>query len=227
MSAWLGVAVALILGVAGCGVSTAARQASLQAAGSATRLTYVAVGASDAFGVGTDDPASESWPTQLADELGPGVHLVNLGIPGEQVSDALANELPVAVDEQPDVVTVWLGVNDFVANVAPDDYARQLESLVSALRQRTHARIAVGNLPDLTLLPAFADRDPSVLRSEVQRWNADIAAICARQDVTLVDLYGGWAELASHPEYISSDGFHPSALGARRLADLFAASMRR
>lgn len=219
--------VALLVAVAGCGVASTSRQAPLQAPASTARLTYVAIGASDAFGVGTDDPASESWPTQLADELGPGVHLVNLGIPGEQISDTLANELPVALDERPDVITVWLGVNDFVAHVAPGDFARQLEALLATLRQRTHARIAVGNLPDLTLLPAFANQDPYALRAQVQLWNADVAAVCARQGVALVDLYSGWAELANHPEYISSDGFHPSALGARRLADLFAASLRR
>lgn len=226
MAAMVGICASILMALAGCGGGAVARRTPLQAPASSARLTYVAIGASDAFGVGTDDPAAESWPTQLADELGPGVHLVNLGIPGEQVADALANELPVALDERPDVVTVWLGVNDFVAQVAPADFARQLESLLSALRQRTHARIAVGNLPDLALLPAFSDRVPAALRAQVRLWNDGISAACARQGVTLVDLYSGWAELANHPEYISSDGFHPSALGARRLADLFAAALR-
>src|SRR5579884_1409584 len=107
----LGALAAALLALGACGgqsASTSTAQAAPRA-----RLTYVAIGASDSFGIGTDDPADESWPTDLADELGPSVHLVNLGIPGEQVGDALQNELPVALDERPDVVTLWLGVNDF------------------------------------------------------------------------------------------------------------------
>jgi lysophospholipase L1-like esterase len=37
-----------------------------------------------------------------------------------------------------------------------------------------------------------------------------------------VDIFSAWADLASHPGYISSDGFHPSAAGARQLAEFFA-----
>jgi lysophospholipase L1-like esterase len=37
----------------------------------------------------------------------------------------------------------------------------------------------------------------------------------------VVDLYQNWAELADHPEYIASDGFHPSAEGYARLSELF------
>jgi acyl-CoA thioesterase I len=40
----------------------------------------------------------------------------------------------------------------------------------------------------------------------------------------LVDLYGSWQDLAQHPEYVSTDGFHPSSEGYQRLADLFAAA---
>jgi lysophospholipase L1-like esterase len=39
--------------------------------------------------------------------------------------------------------------------------------------------------------------------------------------VHLVDIHAAWADLAEHPEYISSDGFHPSAAGARQLALYF------
>jgi lysophospholipase L1-like esterase len=52
-------------------------------------------------------------------------------------------------------------------------------------------------------------------------WNAAIAAACAREGATLVDLYSDWRELRAHPEYISGDGLHPSTLGAQRLAEIF------
>jgi lysophospholipase L1-like esterase len=37
----------------------------------------------------------------------------------------------------------------------------------------------------------------------------------------MVDLRPAWQEVAQHPEYISSDGFHPSTVGYQRLAEVF------
>src|SRR5438874_7400708 len=62
-----------------------------------TQITYVAIGASDTFGIGTSDPYIENWPTDLADKLGQKVHLINLGIPGITLHDAPNLELPIAL----------------------------------------------------------------------------------------------------------------------------------
>lgn len=223
---------ALVVLLAGCAStpSLAAGMAPRTVRQARPALTYVAIGASDAFGIGTDDPDRQAWPTDLAAQLGsPGasVHLINLGIPGATVASALQTELPIALDSQPDDVTVWLAVNDLADGVALDTYRAQFVRLLDALRAGLpHARIAVGNIPNLTLVPRFWDADPGPLLAEVQAWNRAIAADCAAAHVTLVDLYGGWQELSQHPEYFSNDGFHPSAAGAARLAQLFAAALQ-
>lgn len=187
-----------------------------------TTLKYVAIGASDAFGVGTGDPDRDNWPTVLSHDLGGSVHLVNLGIPGITVEGARKEELPIAVDAHPDVVTVWLAVNDMAASVPLEAYREQLNALLNSLKQNTHAHIFVGNLPDLTLLPYFSGANQTVLRETVQTWNAAITEVAAANGATLVDLYSGWQELALHPEYLAIDGLHPSTIGAQRLAALFA-----
>ena len=63
-------------------------------------LVYVALGASDAVGVGAGGPA-ESWVADLAHKLPAGSRLVNLGISGEKLQGTLVDELPVAVDAKP------------------------------------------------------------------------------------------------------------------------------
>lgn len=193
-------------------------------------LTYVAIGASDAFGVGTVDPNHDNWPSVLSRKLtvsGRQIHLVNLGIPGATAALALRDELPVALDAQPAVVTIWLGVNDLDQGVTLDTYIQGLRSLIRALAQTGQTRVFVGNLPELSLLPYFTARDnPAVLRQQTRQWNAAIASACAIEGATLVDVFAGWGELASHPEYISQDGLHPSSAGAERLAALFAEAMR-
>jgi lysophospholipase L1-like esterase len=213
--------VTLAILLVGCGPADATPTSTGARAVGQRTFTYVALGASDAFGIGTDDPDRDNWPTVLADLLGPGVHLVNLGIPGETVAAARQTELPIALDAKPALITIWLGVNDIVQSVPLAEYQRQLEAMLITLRQRTQARVFVANIPDLSLLPYFAGDNQSSLRATVATWNAAIAKAVAATGVSLVDLYDTWNELASHPEYIAGDGFHPSTVGAKRLAELF------
>ena len=189
-------------------------------------FTYVAIGASDAFGVGTDDPAEDNWPTVLAHLLGSDTHLVNLGIPGETVAEARRTELPVALDAKPSLVTVWLGVNDIVQSVSVQEYESQLEALLRSLQQQTNAHVFVGNIPDLSLLSFFTGYDQTALRETISRWNVAIAQAVAATGASLVDLYADWSELAIHPEYIAGDGLHPSTEGAKRLAEVFFSHIR-
>jgi acyl-CoA thioesterase I len=189
---------------------------------SRSRLTYVAIGASDTFGLGTDDPASQNWAADLAGKLGNGVHFINLGIPSIHLHDALNVELPVALDSHPDLVTVWLAVDDLADNVPLASYSHDLDLLISRLQTGApHARIVVANVPDLTLVPRFQGTDPQTLHAQIAAYNNAIATIVKRHSVLLVDLYARWSELASHPEYISNDGFHPNAVGYTRIAEIF------
>jgi lysophospholipase L1-like esterase len=186
------------------------------------RLTYVAIGASDTFGIGSDDPDEENWAADLARTLGSGVHLVNLGVPSIVTRQALDVELPVAIDAHPDLVTIWLAVNDLVANVAPASYAHDLDTMLTRLQAAApHARIALANVPDLTLLPHFQSSDMQALRAQISAYNSALATIVNQHHVLLVDLYQQWHLLAGHPEYVSSDGFHPSDKGYRQIAQIF------
>lgn len=189
-------------------------------------FTYVAIGASDAFGVGTDDPAHDNWPTALAHLMGSDVHLINLGIPGETVAEARQTELPVALDAKPALITVWLGVNDIVQSVSVQNYEQQLEALLRSLQQRTHAHVFVANIPDLSLLSFFAGYDQGTLQTLITHWNAAIARAVSATGAFLVDLFSSWNELANHPEYIAGDGLHPSTEGAKRLAEVFYSRIR-
>lgn len=195
------------------------------ATAAAATITYVALGASDAFGIGTDDPDRQNWPTVLAGKLGGRVHVIDLGIPGATVASAQRDELPIALAAHPSIVTVWLAVNDFAAGVDLDTYASELTSLLAALRAGTHAQVYVGNLPDLTLVPYFSGEDSAALHAQVAAWNAAIARVCTAEGAHLVDLAAGWSALAEHPEFISSDGLHPSTAGAAQLAAVFAAAI--
>ena len=124
-------------------------------------LSYVAIGASDTFGFGTSDPYNDNWPTDLAGKFNGKVHLVNLGVPSIHVHQALTMELPVALDVHPDLVTIWLAINDLADHVPVPDYEHDLSLLISRLQAGApRVRIAIANVPDLTLLPHFSASDP-------------------------------------------------------------------
>ena len=187
-------------------------------------LVYVALGASDAVGVGSDTPVSQGYVPLLAAHLPRGSHTLDLGVSGIHLREALTAELPLALSTSPDLITIWLVANDFIGGVAYNDYMQDLATLLSQLRSGTHARIFIANLPDLTRLPAFSGdttAQKASLLDEIVRWNAGIARQAARYSVTLVDLFNRGSEITAHPEYISGDGFHPSPAGYAQLANVF------
>jgi lysophospholipase L1-like esterase len=192
-------------------------------------VTYVALGASDAVGVGSNSPGSQGYVPLVAARLPKGSHLINLGINGIRLHEALSKELPLALTTSPDLVTIWLVANDFMNGVTYDDYMHDLNILLQQLHTKTHARLVMANLPDLTRLPAFADQTPAQktqTRTEISQWNAGIAQLAGRYNTVLVDLFSMGSQLTAHPEYVSVDGFHPSPSGYVQLANLFWLAIR-
>lgn len=187
-------------------------------------VTYVALGASDAVGVGSNFPGSQGYVPLVAAHLPKGSHLINLGISGIHLHEALSEELPLALTTSPNLITIWLVANDFVGGVTYDDYMHDLNMLLQQLHTSTHSRIVMADLPDLTRLPAFATETPtqkSQMLNAIQQWNAGIAQLAHRYGVVLVDLFSQGSRLTAHPEYISIDGFHPSPSGYVQLANDF------
>jgi lysophospholipase L1-like esterase len=160
-----------------------------------------------------------------------GARLVNLGVSGSELSEALDQQLPVALAARPDVVTVWLAVNDLKNGVPLARYERDLDTLLGRL-EATGATVAVGNIPDLASLPIpdqvllqYGVGSRQQLRAEIARWNAAIARVARKHSALLVDIHAEWRELRQHPEYISADGFHPSTQGYARLSELWRAAL--
>ena len=227
----------LALLVSGC----TSQAAGPPTAATAQREVYAAIGASETYGVGATDRYREAWPQVFyKDVLLPPAVLHNFGIPGATTAQALRDEVPAAVAVRPTLVTVWLNVNDLIQGISPKDYGAQLEQLVHALRRDGQARVLVANMPDLSQLPSYqaclpnapaggseCRIPPGVLPSPdrvtaaVDGYNAVIAQVVRQQGATLVDLHAQDGLMAQHPEWLSSDGFHPNSLGYAAVARVF------
>jgi acyl-CoA thioesterase-1 len=194
-------------------------------------VIYVALGASDAIGVGADYPNTQGYVPILISRLPKRTTFsLNLGMDGILLLDALTQELPSALTAHPTLVTVWLVGNDFRDCTPLSQYGADLDTLLTQLHDATRAQVFVANTPDMSQLPYFKQsafggascfRGASLakIQAMAQQWNAVIDPLVARHSDDLVNLYS--SDLASHPDYISADGFHPSSAGYARLADLF------
>jgi len=193
-------------------------------------VVYVAIGASDAVGVGAGDPNTQGYVPVLISRLPHYSRALNLGISGYTLHEALLNELPQALADHPTLITVWLVGNDFKGCVPLRQYAADLDNLLGQLQTRTTARVFVANAPDFSQLPAFQQgaqgagpciegESPAAIRALTQQWNAVINPLVTKHGAVLVDLFN--SNLAAHPDFVSGDGFHPSSAGYLALANLF------
>ncbi len=208
---------------------------------------YVAIGASETVGAGAREPLRDAWPKVLfRTGLPRGATFVNLGVPGATVAEALHQQAPYAVSLRPDLATVWLNVNDLVANVSVRAYERDARELLSRLRRAGVDEILMANTPPLTNLPAyracrpdpprgppcFADRllpPPRVVDSRVAAYNAAIARVAAQEEARLVDLHSLALDLEprnASVDLVSDDGFHPSTAGHRAVAEAFVDALK-
>src|SRR4029077_7898905 len=159
-------------------------------------IKYVAIGASDTVGVGASDPANGSWPALVAARLPAGSPpYTNLGVSGSLALQAVSQQLPGAIAQKPNVISVWLAVNDLNATIEPASFADSLGQIVDGLVQKTTATIFVGNVPDLRAVPVYAGVDKARLLAGIQAYNDAIAQVAAKSPsrVKVVDLFTGSA----------------------------------
>lgn len=229
------ISVALLLLLAACGTAPAtppiANTTPVPQPTVHPPVVYVAMGASDAVGVGANNPATQGYVPRIIARLPAHSQALNLGISGITLHDALQQELPQVAPEHPTLITVWLVGNDFRDCVPLDQYSADLNTLLTDLHNQTSAQVFVANLPDMSELPSFqrgapgagaclANKPMPAVRQMAEQWNAVIAKSVSQHGDVLVNLFN--SDLLAHPDYISpTDGFHPSSQGYARLADLF------
>ncbi len=178
-------------------------------------VVYVALG--DSTGVGVGARKGGGYVARLFGRLErarPGSRLVNLCVSGAATGDVLRSQVARVGDAGPSLVTVGIGINDLTRQLAPEQFARNLDEIVTRLRAQTAAPVVVSNLPDISHAPAL----PAFLRDEARRrlvvYNERVAEAAARHGLFLADSFAkSAAVIPKHPEFFSPDGFHPSDEG--------------
>lgn len=177
-------------------------------------IVYVALGDSTGSGVGARNGGYVARLFKRLQEHRAGSELVNLCVSGSTTADVLRGQLQRGVQRSPALVTLGIGINDIGHAISLEQFAKNYEEILSTLKQKTAAAIVVTNIPDVSSAP----RIPVSMRAEYQRqietFNARLEEIARRHEVTIFDIFTiTRRDLPSHPEYFSSDGFHPSDAG--------------
>lgn len=186
-------------------------------------INYVALGASDAAGVGAT-PVTNGYvfltEEGIEQRSGEKVDLDNLGLPGAEIGEIDNLEVQLLKLDIPDLITLTTGANDLIDGDAVDGFESDLNGLFGKLRSiAPDAIIVIGNLPDLTKLERFRDNpDADVTPARIAGYNAAIARQAAVHNAKLVDLFSIPLDDSLTSQ---GDGFHPSDRGHRVIADAF------
>jgi lysophospholipase L1-like esterase len=184
-------------------------------------IGYVALGASDAAGIGAFPP-TDGYVFLIDERLSEScasVSLTNLAIPGTELEAVIEIQIPIVDELGAELITLWPGPNDLIGGKSIFEFQKDLQEVVDSLLVETSAEIFFGNIPDLTQIPRFKDDpSPNVTSERINAYNNIILQMTLDPRVRLVDL----AAIDVDPALVSSiDGFHPNDKGHSVIADLF------
>jgi lysophospholipase L1-like esterase len=188
---------------------------------------YIALGDSFTEGLSDPDPARpgefRGWADRLAEHLAAArpdieVEYANLAIRGRLVQQVLDEQVPVALEAKPDLVSLVAGGNDLMRPGAdPDRLAARIEEAVVRFR-RAGADVLLATGVDPRLTPILRRT-----RGRVAVFNADLWSIAARTGSAVLDMWGaGWI---LDSRLWDTDRIHLTAEGHRRTALAAAAAL--
>lgn len=180
-------------------------------------LRYVAIGDSLTAGVGATG-ASSTFPALLAEKLaverGVVVQVYNLGAPGATSFDILTGQVLDANQYQPDIVTIFIGINDMHNFVPLEKYRSNLETAIEAVKKTGAAKIYLINLPYLGAKDLILPPYDFYFDLKTRQYNEIIAETGAASGLAVIDLYDvAKADFAADQDLYSQDRYHPSDRG--------------
>jgi acyl-CoA thioesterase-1 len=178
-------------------------------------LIYVSLGDSLTAGIGVDN-YEQSYPYLIAEKLSAkdNIILKDISAPGFKISDLEKTLLPMAILDKPDIITLFVGINDVRSNVSKADFEKNYEQTLKILTRETKAKIYVVNIPYVGSSSLILPPYNYYFNFKTNEFNEIIKNLSQKNNVTYVDLYSPTIkEFKKSDSYYSADLFHPSAKG--------------
>lgn len=179
---------------------------------------YVAIG--DSSTEGLEDPDGmggyRGWADRLAQDIADGqdepLEYANLAIRGLKIRDVRTRQLDDALAIQPDLLTVFAGVNDILGPRCDFALIRAETVIIFGEARRAGCTVATFTMPD----PAAINPLAANLRERVRRLNSIIRGEAEHFGVLLVDFEE--YPVAEDPRLWFDDRLHGNTLGHTRVA---------
>jgi lysophospholipase L1-like esterase len=161
---------------------------------------------------------NERWPNLIVDYLNKEDLKITLaGNPsrtGYTTNDLIKKELPVLKTTTPDIVTLLIGVNDYVQGYDTSHFHKNLKYILSEIESviKTKTNIILIAIPDYSVTPEGAyyagGRD---VASDLKIWNSIIEKEAKNRKLPFIDIFPTTQKMGTDASLVSSDGLHPSA----------------
>jgi len=159
-----------------------------------------------------------------------GVRVKNVGISGNQVRDLDARWQTDVLDQNPDWVSVLIGINDVwrqfdsplltEQHVPLDEYEQTYEKLINETLPHVKGMIL--------MTPFFMEPNKAdAMRARMDEYGAVVKKLAEKYNLVFVDLQAGWDRLFQHmhPCNIAWDRIHPNQTGHMYIAKQFLAAV--
>jgi lysophospholipase L1-like esterase len=193
-----------------------------------TNFIYTALGDSFTAGVGVLK-YEESYPYLFAQKISENNNIIlrDRSYPGARTSDLIKDLLPITINDNPDIVTLLVGLNDIHDNVPKTKFTENYTEILRRLKTETKARILAISIPyvgtDTLLLPPFN----LYFKYKTIEYNKIIKKLAEENDVEYVDLYTPTENMFKDTALHSTDLFHPSAKGYEVWAEVIYANFNK
>ncbi|HZZ20972.1 MAG TPA: arylesterase [Opitutaceae bacterium] len=172
--------------------------------------TVVFFGDSLTAGYGLADPDTESYPSQVQRHID-AEHLpwrvVNAGLSGETSAGGL-RRIDWVLNQKADILVLELGANDGLRGTATEVTSANLQGIIDHVRAR---------YPDTRIVLAGMMMPPSMGQDYTDAFRAIYPALAKKNGLTLIPFL--LDKVAAIPELNQGDGIHPTAAGAKIVAD--------
>jgi len=179
---------------------------------------YVALGDSFTEGIGDPHPRSANglrgWADLVAAQLAgdnPDFRYANLAVRGRTMGDVLGGQLDAAIDLEPDLVTIYAGLNDLLKIHTDIDAMMARYGDAMARLQRAGARVLTFTAADIGTVPVFRR-----LRGRAAIYNELLRAVVEDLGVDLVDFWR--LKEFRDPRMWDGDRIHLSPVGHQQIA---------
>ena len=209
------ICLSLVLSLSACGHKKAPDDSQEQASAKTDTMktpgkkTILFFGDSLTAGYGLDDPA-EAFPGVIqhkVDSLKLPYSIVNAGVSGETTAGGLAR-INWILKQKVDVFVLELGANDGLRGIPVKETTENLQAIIDKIKSK---------YPDAKIILAGMQVPPSMGADYVNNFKGLFPKLAEKNKVGLVPFL--LAGVGGNPKLNQADGIHPTAEGAKIVAD--------